>query len=322
MGLKNFDFFQKITVDNVTQPTLIGSLLSLSAISIAILLLIREVMDFYSPQVKTDSIVLQDENTTEKIKLNLNLKFNHLPCGLLALDQEDSLRNHRSDISDTVRKNIITKAGAIEGVDKNKQMMENDLFTAIQNGEGCMLRGHLDISKVPGDIHVSFHSYRGKWNALKARRPDLASKINMAHQFISLSFGNMEQYKLFKYGILPRSFYRYGEMPDFLSKNINQNYIYYIKLIPYTFIDENNGSINHSYQYSISYKEQEFDPREDDMPIVLVKYEFSPVTMRVTIPKRDYLHFLTHVCAIVGGIFVVFSILNRFLVGLFDFSGK
>ena len=215
-----------------------------------------------------------------------------------------------------------TKAGAIEGFDKNKQMMENDLFTAIQNGEGCMLRGHLDISKVPGDIHVSFHSYRGKWNALKARRPDLASKINMAHQFISLSFGNMEQYKLFKYGILPRSFYRYGEMPDFLSKNINQNYIYYIKLIPYTFIDENNGSINHSYQYSISYKEQEFDPREDDMPIVLVKYEFSPVTMRVTIPKRDYLHFLTHVCAIVGGIFVVFSILNRFLVGLFDFSGK
>ena len=118
MGLKNFDFFQKITVDNVTQPTLIGSLLSLSAISIAILLLIREVMDFYSPQVKTDSIVLQDENTTEKIKLNLNLKFNHLPCGLLALDQEDSLRNHRSDISDTVRKNIITKAGAIEGFDK------------------------------------------------------------------------------------------------------------------------------------------------------------------------------------------------------------
>ena len=54
----------------------------------------------------------------------------------------------------------------------------------------------------------------------------------------------------------------------------------------------------------------------------IVKYEFSPVTMRVTIPKRDYLHFLKHVCTIVGGIFVVFSILNSFLVGLFYFSLK
>ena len=52
----------------------------------------------------------------------------------------------------------------------------------------------------------------------------------------------------------------------------------------------------------------------------IVKYEFSPVTMRVTIPKRDYLHFLKHVGTIVGGIFVVFSILNSFLVGLFYFS--
>lgn len=66
---------------------------------------------------------------------------------------------------------------------------------------------------------------------------------------------------------------------------------------------------------SVSHKEQEFDPREDDMPIVLVKYKISPVTMWETIPKRDYLHFWT----IVGDIFVVFSIVNRFLVGLFDF---
>ena len=49
MGLENFDLF---TIDNATQPTLIGALFGLSAISIAFLLLIREVIDFYSPQVK------------------------------------------------------------------------------------------------------------------------------------------------------------------------------------------------------------------------------------------------------------------------------
>ena len=58
------------------------------------------------------------------------------------------------------------------------------------------------------------------------------------------------------------------------------------------------------------------------MPIVLLKYGFSPVTMRVPIPKRDYLHFLMHVCAIVGGIFVAFSIFNRFLSWVIFFFRK
>ena len=71
-----------------------------------------------------------------------------------------------------------------------------------------ILRSHLDldIEKVPGDIHISFHSYRGKWNSLKARRPSSKGEHGTSI-FISNKVWN-----------LPRSFYRYGEMPDFLSK--------------------------------------------------------------------------------------------------------
>ena len=114
-----------------------------------------------------------------KIKLNLNLKFIHLLCSLLTLEQEDSLRNHRSDISDTVRKNKITKEGAIEGYDKTKQN-ENELYTAIQNGEGWMVCGYLDIARVPEIFTFPF---------IKPRRPDLARKDNMAHQFYFLVLG-------------------------------------------------------------------------------------------------------------------------------------
>ena len=138
-----------------------------------------------------------------KIKLNLNLKFIHLLCSLLTLDREDSLRSHRSDISDTVRKNKITKEGAIEGYDKTKQN-ENELYTAIQNGEGWMLCGYLDIARVPEIFTFPF---------IKPRRPDLARKDNMAHQFYLLVLGIR-----------------------------NQNYIYYIKLILYTFVDENRNN--------------------------------------------------------------------------------
>ena len=34
MSFKALDFFQKITLDNVTKPTLIGSILSISAINV------------------------------------------------------------------------------------------------------------------------------------------------------------------------------------------------------------------------------------------------------------------------------------------------
>ena len=54
----------------------------------------------------------------------------------------------------------------------------------------------------------------------------------------------------------------------------------------------------------------------------IVKYEFSPVTMRVTIPKRDYLHFLKHVSSIVGALFCIyhFYFLGLFLSGLIGAS--
>lgn len=98
------DFFQKISMDNVTQPTLIGSFLSIFAIILMIYLLLRDIIDFYTTKTKKDAIVLQDKNQYEKIPLHLQLELPNLPCNLVSLDQEDTLRNHRLDISDTIKK--------------------------------------------------------------------------------------------------------------------------------------------------------------------------------------------------------------------------
>ena len=77
--IRKFDFFQKISVDNVTQPTLVGSLLSLSAISLIFFLLIKEVLFFMTPSIRKESIVLQDKDQKTKIDVNLNIKFPNVP---------------------------------------------------------------------------------------------------------------------------------------------------------------------------------------------------------------------------------------------------
>ena len=104
MGFKTFDFFQKVALDNVTKPTLIGSLLSISAISIMIFLFIRQLKDFYSYHTKTDSVVYQPKNADEQLSINMELLFNSVPCHLLSLDTVDIINNHRGDISDTITK--------------------------------------------------------------------------------------------------------------------------------------------------------------------------------------------------------------------------
>lgn len=321
-GIKTLDFFQKISLDNVSQPTIVGSLLSLFAMGLMVFLLMRELIDFYSPHIKTDSIVFQDPNPTEKIKFNLAMKLYHLPCHLASLDQEDSLRNHRLDISDTIKKSVLTKAGKYSIFDQKMSLKSDSLYKSIEDVDGCNLAGHIPITKVPGNVHLSFHKYRAQWSLLKAQKPELADQVNLSHQFVSLHYGTNKNVNLKKFGFDPRSFYRTADLPNLQNTNPRKNYDYFLKIIPYQFIDENRGTHEDAYQYSISFKESDFDPREEEMPIILMRYQFSPISMRVTLEKRDYLNFLTHICAIIGGVFVVFSLFNRFLVSLCDCSSS
>jgi hypothetical protein len=45
-------------------------------------------------------------------------------------------------------------------------------------------------------------------------------------------------------------------------------------------------------------------------------YDFTPVNMKITKEKRDLPRFLVSLCAIVGGVFVIFGLVNRFLLSL------
>lgn len=316
-GFKTFDFFQKVTHDGLNQPTLIGSLFSISAISLMLYLLVREIVNFYTPHITKDTIVVQDEKPDEMIKLELSLDFANLPCNLVSLDQEDSIGNHYFDKSDTILKKRVTPQGVSVNF-RNQGQNANMLYTALENKDTCSLVGNLDISKVPGSFHISFHNYRPLFSQLKREKPELAKNINLNHQIKYMYFGKMNVRKMKKFGLELRSFTHKHELPNFMDRKENMDFVYFLKVIPYELVDENWGSVEHFYQYSLSTKLSPFDGTNDDMPIIYMKYEFSPVTMRVTLKRRDYLHFLTHVCAIIGGIFVVFSILNKFMVGLFD----
>ena len=313
MSFKALDFFQKITLDNVTKPTLIGSILSISAISIMIFLFFRQLIDFYSYHTKTDSVVLQPKNADEQISINMELLFNSVPCNLLSLDTVDVINNHKGDISDTITKKKFYENGGNYGQNYVTNRDIADLVRAVNDREGCAFVGKIKVNQVPGEFHISFHNYRALWRDFNQKYKNLVPKIRMSHNFKSLSLGDTAEKVVKRFELDPSLFFRsFDDINTFNDKDKELlSYNYFIKIIPYMLVDENWGSTYYAYSFSLTSKSTPFQAYRDEMPIVTVRYEFSPIMMKVTHLKRDYLHFLTHVSAIVGGVFVVFSIINR-----------
>jgi hypothetical protein len=324
--MKNFDFFQKISVDNIAQPTMLGSLLSLSAIGLMVFLLLGELSDLITPKIKKDTIVYHDKDQTSRVKVNLDVKFSHLPCYIISVDQEDSIGNHRLDVSDTLIKKRLSKTGQeirtpIDETLPYFQLVEN----AILQDEGCLIEGYIEINKVPGNIHISHHKYGDLYMYLKFNRPELFNKMYLNHKINVLNFGDAESnsYILDRFGYNDNTaFDRSLTFPDYSSDLLYKSYDYYVKLIPHLFIDNTIGEQFMSYQYSITSKAKDFNPNGQayEMPIIMINYDLSPITMKVTLDNKNILHSLTHICAIVGGVFVIFSIINRIILSLFDFS--
>ena len=322
MGFKTFDFFQKVTLDNVTKPTLIGSILSLSVISIMIFLFLRQLIDFYSYHTKTDSVVHQPKNADEQISVNMELLFNSVPCNILSLDTVDIMNNHKGDISDTLTKKKYFHSSNKIGEKYITNRDVANLARAVNSQEGCALVGKIRVNQVPGEYHVSFHNYRSLWRDFNQKHKDLVPKIKLSHSFKSLSFGDTTERVVKRFELDPNLFFRSFEDINTFKDNQILNYNYFVKIIPYMLVDENWGSTYYAYSFSLTSKSTPFNPQYDEMPIVNIRYEFSPIMMKVTHLKRDYLHFLTHVSAIVGGVFVVFSIINRISTNLIYSSDK
>lgn len=329
-ALRSLDFFQKISVDNITKPTLVGSLLSIGAIGIMLFLLFREIRDLLTFEITKNSHVVQDNDQKTRIKVNLEFRFPSIPCNLISVDQEDSIGNHRMDITDSLNKEHLEKdSGNSYFYDKHTNTIET-LIDAIVKNRGCKVSGVVPISKVPGDIHISFHNYAFLYQELRETRKDLFDKLSMTHRLNVLTFGDAayNQKLLTRFGFGSEaeaskgsnSFNQNANLPNFERENKPKNFDYFVKLIPHYFEDLVRGTRDTGYQFSMTSRSREFDKDSDQMPIVVIHYDFSPIAMVLQLNSKSLLHFLTHVCAIIGGVYVIFSMLNRLLVAFFDNS--
>ena len=86
---------------------------------------------------------------------------------------------------------------------------------------------------------------------------------------------------------------------------------YFVKVVP-TVYEYANGKKLETNQYSVT---ESFRPSKGTqlVPSVFFMYDLSPIMVHIKENNRSFIHFLTSLCAIVGGVLTVAGMLDSVL---------
>ncbi|KAK1279554.1 Protein disulfide-isomerase 5-4 [Acorus gramineus] len=266
-------------------------------------------------------------------EVKFDVTFPSLACSLLSVDSMDISGEQHYDIKhDIIKKRIDPHGNVIESrqegigapkierplqrhggrLDHNEtycgscfgaEMCEREGFIQKikeEEGEGCNIHGFLEVNKVAGNFHFSpgksFHMSNINIDDLI----DLPSeKHNISHKINKLSFG-----KDFPGVVNPLD----GVEWTHKASSPGQ-YQYFIKVVPTIYTDKRGRKI-HSNQFSVTEHFRDADGYPRPLPGVFFVYDFNPIKVTLTEDHVPLLHFLTNICAIVGGVFTVAGIVD------------
>lgn len=205
-----------------------------------------------------------------------------------------------------VREAYRKKGWALSEVDNIKQCTREGWKDKLkaQKDEGCLVTGHLEVNKVAGNFHFapgkSFQQHHVHVHDLQ---PFGSTQFNLTHHIRHLSFG-------YEYpGI------RHPLDDTFVAaEDSGSMYQYFVKIVP-TIYRKLNGEVVNTNQFSVTKHKRVVRQvsGEHGLPGVFVLYEFSPMVVQYTESRRSFMHFLTGVCAIVGGIFTVAGLIDSMI---------
>uniref|UniRef100_A0A4W4GVD6 Endoplasmic reticulum-Golgi intermediate compartment protein n=1 Tax=Electrophorus electricus TaxID=8005 RepID=A0A4W4GVD6_ELEEL len=163
-----------------------------------------------------------------------------------------------------------------------------------QKNEGCQVYGFLEVNKVAGNFHFapgkSFQQSHVHVHDLQSFGLD---NINMTHLIKHLSFG--KDYP----GIINPL-----DGTNIAAPQASMMYQYFVKIVPTVYV-KGDGEVVKTNQFSVTRHEKVANGLIGDqgLPGVFVLYELSPMMVKFTEKQRSFTHFLTGVCAIIGGVF-------------------
>jgi len=258
---------------DLTQPTTTGAVISICCCVFITFMLATELLYFVSPDIKSELIV-ENHDPTERIHVRINISIPKMKCEFLGIDIQDDQGRHEVGFVD------------------------NTVKTPLGD-EGCLFEAKFQINKVPGNFHLSTHSVDVQ--------PD---DYNFAHEIHEISFGS--KIKKISSKNIKSSFNPLGGRANLDGHGL-ESHEYIMRVVPTTY-EEVGGNKLVAYQYTYAYRSHiSFGHGGRVIPALWFRYDLNPITVRYHEDRPPLYHFLTTVCAIVGGTFTVAGILDSFI---------
>ncbi|KAF5730571.1 Thioredoxin domain-containing protein putative isoform 1 [Tripterygium wilfordii] len=190
--------------------------------------------------------------------------------------------------------------------DKSEKTAEKVKRPAPRTG-GCRIEGYVRVKKVPGNLIISARSGSHSFDP---------SKMNMSHFISHLSFGMKISHKMLDdvKHLAPylgqnhdrlngRSFINHHDVDS------NVTIDHYLQIVKTEVFGKGDHKLIEEYEYTAhsSLVESVY------VPVVKFHYELSPMQVLITENPKSFSHFLTNVCAIIGGVFTVAGIADSIL---------
>ncbi|KAE9596448.1 hypothetical protein Lal_00048656 [Lupinus albus] len=328
--IKNLDAFPRAE-DHLLQKTQSGALVSVIGIIIMSTLFIHE-LSFYLT-IHTVHQMSVDLTRGETLPIHINMTFPSLPCNVLSVDAIDMSGKHEVDLDTNIWKLRLNSYGHIIGTeyisdlvekehaahkhgdgkdhhedseqkihlqtfDESTENMIKKVKQALTDGEGCRVYGVLNVQRVAGNFHISVHGL----NIHVAQMIFGGSNnVNVSHVIHDLSFGP-------KYPGLHNPL----DETTRILHDTSGTFKYYIKVVPteYRYISKEVLPTN---QFSVTEYYSPLKEFDRIWPAVYFLYDLSPITVTIKEERRSFLHFITRLCAVLGGTFALTGMLDRWM---------
>ncbi|KAF8410697.1 hypothetical protein HHK36_003231 [Tetracentron sinense] len=168
---------------------------------------------------------------------------------------------------------------------------------------GCRIEGFVRVKKVPGNLVISARSGAHSFDA---------SQMNMSHVISHLTFGKKISPRVLSE--VKRVIPYLGGSHDRLNgqayishhgdANANVTIEHYLQIVK-TEVMSRRSSWQHKLVEEYEYTAHSSLVQSIQIPVAKFHFELSPMQVLVTENPKSFSHFMTNVCAIIGGVFTV-----------------
>eukprot|EP01018_Ginkgo_biloba_P019501 Gb_13605 [translate_table: standard] len=171
----------------------------------------------------------------------------------------------------------------------------------------CRIEGFVRVKKVPGNLIISAHSGSHSFDA---------ATMNMSHIVSHFSFGNKLSWKMLR-EVNRLTPYVGGSTDRLLGKSYitdheNVTIDHYLQVVKTEVVSSKtskHAKLLDQYEYTAHSSMMQTAV----VPVAKFHFELSPMQVLVTENAKSFSHFITNVCAIIGGVFTVAGIVDSML---------